>query len=307
MEKPLVSVIMANYNCGRYIREAIDSIIEQTYDNWELIIVDDASTDGSLEVIDSFVDDRIVVITNEKNQGLAKSLNIGIEASRGADFVARLDSDDIALPDRIEKQLNYMLDHPNISICGANIEMFSDEDYSVIYTTRLKEDNASLMAYMPFSSPIPHSTWFVRMNAFDSFSYDIQYRSSQDYELMSRVLESRMEIACVPEVLVRYRVRSTSISHSNKGVDPNTLMVQCKIARMLGLKDEKEYVRIVDMESDTEKKTIKKILMLISYCMSMIRANRRVKLFNRKALLYTVTRQIYGATLVSLRKNTRDD
>ena len=306
-ERPLISVVMACYNDAKTVSEAIKSIIDQTYPNWKLIIVNDASTDNSLEVISSFVDERMAVISNEGNKGLAISLNIGIEASKGADYIARLDSDDIALPNRLERQLSYMVEHPNVSICGANIEMFNEDDNNVIAKTKLKEDHASLMAFLPFSSPIPHSTWFVRMSAFDSFSYDSQYRSSQDYEFMYRVFESGREIACVQEVLVRYRVRRNSISHKNRGIDPNTLKVQCRVAKMLGLNDKKEYVSIIDMTDSLKKKNIGNYLMLISYCISMIRANRRAKLFKQSALIYVVIRKIYGATMTILKNHKSEE
>ena len=107
-ERPLISVVMACYNDAKTVSEAIKSIIDQTYPNWKLIIVNDASTDNRLEVISSFVDERMAVISNEGNKGLAISLNIGIEASKGADYIARLDSDDIALPNRLERQLSYL-------------------------------------------------------------------------------------------------------------------------------------------------------------------------------------------------------
>ena len=196
-----------------------------------------------------------------------------------------------------------MVEHSNISICGANIEMFNEDDNGVIIKTKLKEDHASLMAYLPFSSPIPHSTWFVRMSAFDAFTYDSQYRSSQDYEFMYRVFESGKEIACVQETLVRYRIRGNSISHKNRGIDPNTLKVQCRVAKMLGLNDKKEYVSIIDMADSAKKKNIGDYLMLISYCVSMIRANRRAKLFKQSALIYVVIRKIYGVTMTILKKS----
>ena len=106
----------------RYLKESIDSILEQTYSDFELIIVDDCSTDNSLEVIRSYTDPRIKVLCNEKNLGLAASLNKALDICRG-EFVARMDTDDTCFPQRFEKQIAYMQENPDVILCGTHIRL----------------------------------------------------------------------------------------------------------------------------------------------------------------------------------------
>ncbi len=301
-KKPLVYVVMACYNDGKTIGDAIDSIIGQTYDNWKFVIVNDASTDNSLAIIESYTDSRITVITNKVNQGLAKSLNVGMSICNNADYIARLDSDDISLPNRIEKQVLYMEEHQDVSICGSNIEMFDGVDGSFIYRTKIKESNDYLMAQMPFCPPIPHPTWLIRKKDFEFPLYDEEYRSSQDYEFMSRLLGEDKQVACVQDALVKYRVRQDSISHRIKGVDPNTLKVQCKITKMLGMDLEPDQVNLANRAIDCDQASIKLFFRFCVYCVNIFRANKKSKLFDQKALCYTLTRQMYGALLSTFRK-----
>ena len=119
LKKDLISVVMSNYNTPiNYLKESIDSVLNQTYSNFEFIIIDDGSTDDSLKFIKSYDDPRIKLIVNEENIGLTKSLNKGLKAAQG-EFIARMDSDDICYPERFEKQIEYMRKHPDTTVCGT--------------------------------------------------------------------------------------------------------------------------------------------------------------------------------------------
>ena len=104
---PLVSIILPVYNCEKYIRKTIDSVFNQTYSNFELLVIDDGSTDTTLKIVQSFIDNRIQVIQFDKNKGLIEVLNHGIKIAKGK-YIARLDGDDICLPTRLEKQVNWL-------------------------------------------------------------------------------------------------------------------------------------------------------------------------------------------------------
>ena len=126
MVKGLVSVIMSNYNTPEsYLREAIESVLNQTYADFELIIIDDCSTDNSLEIIREYKDERIVVLENKENMGITKSLNRGLSVARG-EFVARMDADDICFPKRFEKQVQFLKENPGYIVCGAGAELIGD-------------------------------------------------------------------------------------------------------------------------------------------------------------------------------------
>lgn len=122
---PLVSVNMPCYNCSKYIKQSIDSILNQTYTNFELIIIDDGSTDNSVEVIKEFSDKRIKLFENITNQGIVYSRNRAVENSKGK-YIAILDSDDIAYPTRIEKQLNFMESNPDFAMTGTWFDIIDE-------------------------------------------------------------------------------------------------------------------------------------------------------------------------------------
>ena len=126
MKKDLISVIMAVYNCASTLREAIDSILNQTYTNWEFIICDDCSTDNTLEVVREYekkYPDKFKVIQNEVNSKLSFSLNHCLKYADG-EFIARMDGDDISVPERFEKQIRYLKEHPDVDLCSTLVQRF---------------------------------------------------------------------------------------------------------------------------------------------------------------------------------------
>jgi len=114
---PTVSIVMAVHNMAAHIRESIQSLLNQIYQDFELIIIDDGSTDKTVDVIHQFLDERIMV-KRLSHQGLAVALNIGIRLARG-EYIARMDADDIAMPERLEKQIRYLIQHPKVAACGT--------------------------------------------------------------------------------------------------------------------------------------------------------------------------------------------
>ena len=127
MNSPLVSILMPCYNNADYIGEAIESILCQSLQDFELIVLDDCSTDNSAEIISSFADERIVYHHNEQNMGLANNLNIGIRMACGK-YIARMDGDDISLPDRLKTQIDFLETHPDIALCSCGMEMFGKDN-----------------------------------------------------------------------------------------------------------------------------------------------------------------------------------
>lgn len=123
--KPNISVIMPVYNVEKYISIAVQSILNQTFENFELIIIDDASTDKTYDIINCFQDKRIVKLRNQTNKGVAATLNEGLKLAHG-EYVARMDGDDVSKPDRFEKQLCFMKDNPELLISGTHMEVISN-------------------------------------------------------------------------------------------------------------------------------------------------------------------------------------
>lgn len=203
---PLITVAMPVYNAGGYLRPAVASILAQTYTNWELLIIDDKSTDGSLESIVDIADARIKILRDGYNRGLAARLNEAIDLARGQ-FFARMDQDDISYPDRLAKQL-------------ALLVSASDLDLVAVRVIRISENNDALDFFpAPLTHPeicarpwqgfyFPHPTWMGRIEWFRKYRYRIpQSYFCEDQELLLRsYCESKF--ACVPEVQFAYRVRT---------------------------------------------------------------------------------------------------
>ena len=136
MSNPHVSVVMAVYNTQEYVSDAIESILCQTYNDFEFIIIEDGSSDDSLNIIQSYSDPRIKVIRNKENLKLIKSLNLGLQKACGR-YIIRMDADDVSRPDRIEKQVNYMESHPDCVLCGTSYRTFGDGVTSRNIVTRV--------------------------------------------------------------------------------------------------------------------------------------------------------------------------
>ena len=124
---PSISVVMPAYNAEKYLREDIDSILAQTYDDFEFIIINDGSIDRTKEIILSYSDPRIVYIENEQNSGICVTLNKGLDTAKGR-YIVRMDSDDIALPQRLEIQVRYMDANPDVGVAGSMVERFYDNN-----------------------------------------------------------------------------------------------------------------------------------------------------------------------------------
>mgnify|MGYP001100733273 CR=1 FL=1 len=206
---PKVSVLMPAYNGAKYIGAAIESILSQTFADFEFLIINDGSTDSTEHIIKQYNDPRIRLINNEKNLNLVASLNKGIEAARG-EYIARQDQDDISLPGRIERQVRFMDNNPNIGICGTAIKFFGAKSFVEIFP----EDNEAIKAEMFFKCPFAHPTVILRKKFFDknNLRYEAAYNSAEDYELWTRS-SKYMELANLTDVLFHYRIHPSQMGH----------------------------------------------------------------------------------------------
>lgn len=211
---PKISVVMSVYNGEYFLREAIDSILAQSFTDFEFIIIDDCSTDSSVDVINSYQDKRIRLLRNEKNLRLPASLNKGIMASKG-EYIARMDADDISLPNRFEKQVEYLDRHTDIVALGGSYQAI-DKDGNNLYIHRAMKGDR-LEKYFLYPSPISHPTVMIRREIMmkHNLFYDEQYPSAQDYELWQRI-HQKFRIDNLSDILLKYRVQSNSISVTKK-------------------------------------------------------------------------------------------
>jgi len=207
---PKVSVVMSVYNGSSYLQEAVNSILNQTFTDFEFIIIDDGSTDSSYSILCQFLDKRIKVIKNDKNIGLTKSLNKGLSIAQGK-YIARMDADDISLPERLEKQVNVLDCSPDIVLVSCNIEIFWNNGMSseIIRSCESYFVKWYLLFYNHLGG---HGQVLYRKNEMLSLGgYCEDYRYSQDYQLWS-TLSGIGNIFIINEFLYKQRRHEESIS-----------------------------------------------------------------------------------------------
>jgi glycosyltransferase involved in cell wall biosynthesis len=209
---PRVSVLMAVFNGAKYLPEAIDSILGQTFTDFDFLIIDDGSTDRTREIIDSYQDPKIKLIRNQQNVGLTHSLNKGLDLARG-EYIARMDSDDISLPDRLARQVAYMDVHPEVAVCGTWAKDI-DLDGKVI-GVRETPIGKDLEHNYWRPSPIIHPSAMIRRADLNGLRYDEQMRYAQDFDLWLR-MRVKHKLANLPEHLLLYRVHRDSITSSRR-------------------------------------------------------------------------------------------
>lgn len=207
---PKVSVVMPAYNAEKYIAEAIDSILNQTFTDFEFIIINDGSTDKTKDIILSYSDPRIVYLENEKNSGIVVTLNKGLERALG-EYIARMDADDISYPERFERQVMFLDSHEHIGVVGSALQIFGDGiDNQNLFFSDTKE---KLKADLLFNSCLAHPTVMFRHSLIQNSSefYDIRFAGIEDYDLWWRLAQIT-DLGCINEVLLRYRMHEKQIT-----------------------------------------------------------------------------------------------
>lgn len=213
MAKPLVSVIMPVYNAGGFLADAVDSILAQRYHNIELIIVNDASTDGSGEYIRNLKDPRITKLENHVNRGIVLSRNRGISMARGK-YVAVLDSDDIALPDRIERQVAFLEANPDHGLCGSFYHVI-DSNGKKLSSVTVPVNSRDARTFLYFNVCFCHSTLMMRTNVARIYEYREGFDIIEDYEIAYRIAR-QWKVANIPVFTTLYRVHGSNITIGKK-------------------------------------------------------------------------------------------
>ena len=238
----LVSVVMPVYNGALYLREAIDSILSQTHSNLELIIINDGSTDDSEQIILSYTDKRIVYLKNEVNSRICVTLNRGLDIAKGK-YIARMDCDDVSVPERLQKQLEYMETHPEIGISGSDITLFGGQQglFSMVHDPNL------CAAGLIFNPCFAHPTVIWRKTIMDEYNlrYDDNYSGLEDFVMWWKFAEVT-KLANMPQPLLKYR------KHENQETQNRSERVFLKSNEFRKYR----YEKIVGALSSTELKVL---------------------------------------------------
>ena len=214
MNNPAISVVMSVYNGEKYLREAIESILNQTFNNFEFIIVNDGSEDGSLDIIKSYNDSRIVVVDQE-NTGLAIALNNGIQIAKGK-YIARMDADDISLPNRLEKQFKFLENNPDCVAVGSNA-IFITKEGEHLFVSNYPLEWADIRKNLPFPPILIHPSAMFRTDDFlKCDGYNKKIKCHIEDILLWNQLSKYGELANIKDPLIKYRLTPDSISNRPK-------------------------------------------------------------------------------------------
>ncbi len=215
--KPLVSVVMPAYNCQLHVAEAIDSILAQTLRDFEFIIIDDGSSDGTATALARYrrLDPRISVV-RQQNRGLGSALRTGCELARG-DFIARMDADDVSMPERLAEQVVFLAEHPEIGLCGTWVRTVGDDPG---HEWKYPTESDVIRCRLIFGVAHIHPTLMMRRSLMTRFgvTYDPAYTYAEDYDLYARCAD-RAAFANLPRVLLLYRTHPQQTGRSYADTD----------------------------------------------------------------------------------------
>lgn len=232
MKTPLITIFMAVYNGHKYIADAIKSVLNQSFDNFELLIINDGSTDNSVQIINQFTDERIRLIHHEQNKGLFHTRNRGINESRGIYF-ATLDCDDIATTNRLKWQVDFFKRHPDYAVCGGQGKIIN-EDSKVIGAIQAPYGSPEFIrALSLFYNPFINSATMIRKSVLEEFSFNPDYEAAEDYDLFQRIMD-KYQTANLKKNLVYYRMHTDNISEKKQShlIDGGYKIITRQLERM---------------------------------------------------------------------------
>jgi glycosyltransferase involved in cell wall biosynthesis len=233
--EPLVSVIMPNYNNEKYLPEAIESILNQTYENFEFIIIDDCSNDGSWDLIKKYAkkDKRIRPFRNKINLGCTKSLNVGLKNANGI-YIARMDSDDISITKRFEIQIDFLLNNKKVGVCGTNVILIDKTGKLISKRVYNKHPEKNIV----IESPLAHPSVMFKKKLYDKYGgYNEKFDTVQDYEYWLRLYSKKVKFYNLQKYLLKYRLANTSTKYrkTKKSVS-NLLSIKKHAKKKYGIK-----------------------------------------------------------------------
>jgi len=304
--KTKVTVILAVYNSEKYLKESIDSILNQTFKDFELLIINDGSTDSSSDIIKSYTDNRIIVV-NQTNQGLAASLNKSIELSRG-EYIARMDHDDISCLERLETQVSFMDRHPEIGVCGAWADLINNEGEKIGKATYpLYHDQ--METFLLFNSPLCHPSVILRKEVLIANNLKYNLIKTEDFDLWIRLVKVT-KFANIPKTLIKYRfgVGYTAVRYKNECDKCFEELVNKQVLRLMpeaSKEDLRTHYSVADFHYQPDKEFL---LLVVSWLDRIRQANKKNNLYKQEALDFVLARQWFSVctrcrkqTLLSLK------
>ncbi len=297
---PKVSVLMPVYNVQKYISEAIDSILNQTFNDFELIILDDCSEDETPSIIKAYNDPRIIFHQNKHNLGLAENLNIGLKLAKGY-YIARMDGDDISLSARLQTQVDFLEKHTDIDLCSCGMRMFGADNKTWIRD----RDTEQVRITMMFYSAILHASSVFRKESFEKngLIYNQNAFPAEDYDLWSRAV-FYCKLVNIPDVLYLYRIHNTQVTNNIKRSEAKCREIQLKyIHRALPTLSETDVIKFVDGFIYNQQQNISEIYNSKKESIKIINSNNESLFFHPQKLKRTLKKHYQSKILNFIKSN----
>lgn len=277
---PVISVIMPVFNCVTYIEEAVNSILNQTFTDFELIIIDDASTDGTTAILKKFIDTRIKLVLKQVNQGVSAATNDGFRLAKGK-YIARMDGDDIALKERFEKQVKVFENNANIIICGSLVQYLGGSNVIISH----KEKHQEIITELLISCAVCMGATMFRRKELSGYFYDENKNSGEDYDFWTKVAWLG-QMYNIQEVLLLYRVHDHQASKKHK---QQQILDDTEIRLSLFKKINYDTIKYSDHLIKkilllNEFVSIKELELFLSWINELAYLNRKSKMYPQKEL-----------------------
>ena len=291
-----ISVLLPVYNAENFIAHSVQSILHQTESNFELLIIDDCSTDGTCLILESFKDSRITIYKKERNTGYTESLNWGINLAKGK-YIARMDADDWSYPERFQKQYDFLEANPDIAICGTDAHVMHS-DFKFNYPL----DNDAIRTNLLFGSSLIHPSIMGQRKFFADFMYDPSKEPAEDYDLFVRLAIAGEKLANLKEVLLKYRAHKGQVSSTSK----NKQKISANIT-MLNIYSQLEYDRneftndlIINAICPKEKISLDELKRTLSWYRTL---NDTDGFFKKHLLIKALKRKKYNLIIFYIKNN----
>lgn len=283
-----ISVVMPVYNGEKYLREAIESILNQTLMDFEFIIINDGSVDGSEDIIKSYNDSRIIYLKNEENKGIVYSLNCGIDRSKGK-YIARMDCDDISLPERFQKQYDYMEKYPNIGVLGTSCIIFGDG--TNVHKFEFASNPHQAKANMFFNSCLAHPSVFIRKEILNRYhiKYEQEFAGKEDYRMWWKV--SRVaDVMSLNSPLLKYRQHANQVTkqRDEASLQKTKTFLRDRLDELeIDLNEDEQDILVQYIVGNFQGVNEEKVRFFIDVLCKCADANAKVKVYSVKHLIHT--------------------
>ncbi len=298
-EKAFVTIILPVYNAEKHLNEAIDSILHQSYSFFELVLINDGSSDRSEEIILAYSDRRIRYIKNAQNIGLIDTLNLGFSLAQGK-YIARMDNDDIALPDRIEKQVAFLESNPNIGLLGSGYTIFGDKNEVVNYP----KNNDDLKLATLFYNPFCHPSIILRKQIMDdnNLRFKKEYIHAEEYKLWTELL-FLTECHNLEDNLLMYRSHASQISRVHRQAQlEKTTLIQKEYLKNAGFElSDRGFKSIFSIASKSTLNNPDAVLERLESLEKVVKQNEKIHFFNHDKLKQKLS-ILYKNTILELSK-----